>query len=123
MRRYAIICCLVPVLIGAAAILAHSGAEGRPNSRTGQEGDSQVSGGRFDGGFVDPDDREAMVRWARKACRGLDVDRVARQLGTKPTAAAVAAAIIQDTTEDRSILLAMQRACEAELQVGADSRD
>jgi len=64
-------------------------------------------------GFVDTNDFEAIKDWAQGMCQGLEIEKIAAELGTKPSIAAVAAALTSNLPEAAGAV-ALQT-CEEEL--------
>lgn len=72
--------------------------------------------GGFSGHFVDSEDKEAMERWAKGLCQGLDVQQAAKELEVEPTAEAIALRIVGRATDDPEIRISIIEICERELR-------
>ncbi len=71
---------------------------------------------KFTGSFIDPNNRNAVEKWARGMCRGLDLNETAKELGTIAEPRSVAEALIGNNSDDPTIRSAAVRVCEAELK-------
>jgi len=70
--------------------------------------------------FIDVNDHDAVLRWAREICRDISVDEAARLLHTEPTLQAVVD-VLTSSLPDSSRTEAA-KICEAELLKGSSEK-